>query len=426
MARDVTITGAGGEYMDSVTVVEWCAGVGDTVRAGDTIAVVETAKAASDVEAPCDGTLAEIVADVGDELEIGAVLGRIDDGTGDAEEAPAASAAPADPPPEAAAAPDRRVREGRVVASPLARRIAAQEGVDLTTVEGTGPRGRIKRRDVERALREAPAVARQAVPEGRGAGRLFVQTRQEGGPDPVVFLHGFAADLAVWNGLLAKLGPSVSTIGVDLPGHGRSPRLKAMGSPAALADAVAETLLAEGMSRCHIVGHSLGGAVALALADSGALAVRSLTLLAPAGLGPEIDGAVLQGLARATRIESLGAWLGALFATPASVPEGYAQAVMRRRGDDALRDYQAALAGELFPDGTQGFDMRPALERFAGPVRLIWGESDRILPIRQTRGLAPHVALHRVAQVGHMPQIERPDLVARLIGETVRSAGGPR
>ncbi len=89
MASDIRIVGAGGEYMESVTVVDWAVSLGDQVRQGDVVVVVETAKAATEVEAPSSGVLNEIVAHVGDEVAIGAVLGRI---TNDGEASDHASA----------------------------------------------------------------------------------------------------------------------------------------------------------------------------------------------------------------------------------------------------------------------------------------------------------------------------------------------
>lgn len=164
MASDIRIVGAGGEYMESVTVVDWAVSLGDQVRQGDVVVVVETAKAATEVEAPSSGVLNEIVAHVGDEVAIGAVLGRItndgeasDHASADTPEAvlqPVAEVAPA----ETAEAPVQRPRSnGRIFASPLARRIAKSLNIDLARVDGTGPNGRIKRRDVERVHAQGQA-----------------------------------------------------------------------------------------------------------------------------------------------------------------------------------------------------------------------------------------------------------------------------
>ncbi len=175
MTTDIKITGAGGEYMESVTVVEWVVKPGDPVAAGNVVVVVETAKAATEVEAPIDGILSEIVVNVGAEADIGAVLGRISDGSEpfdtaaeavaenpalvSVETSPNAQDLPSDVPIEQPA-------NGRILATPLARRIAAELSINLASVNGTGPKGRIKRRDVELVSAEpvaSPAGSEQCV-----------------------------------------------------------------------------------------------------------------------------------------------------------------------------------------------------------------------------------------------------------------------
>ena len=87
---EITVVGAGGEYMEAVVVVEWHKKPGERVEAGETVVTVETAKAATEIEAPASGVLAEIRADIGEEIEVGGVLGIIGDGV------TAASAVPSD------------------------------------------------------------------------------------------------------------------------------------------------------------------------------------------------------------------------------------------------------------------------------------------------------------------------------------------
>ncbi len=165
MVTDIKIAGAGGEYMEAVTVVEWKVSTGDRVAAGQVVAIVETAKAATEVEAPTAGVLVSIAASAGDELAVGSALGRIDDGSGDVtapirEEtaAPGAGVRLADVP-EATTQNAIVARNGhRIFASPLARRVARELDVDLASVAGTGPGGRIKRRDVQRAHETSKAT----------------------------------------------------------------------------------------------------------------------------------------------------------------------------------------------------------------------------------------------------------------------------
>jgi pyruvate dehydrogenase E2 component (dihydrolipoamide acetyltransferase) len=165
----------------------------------------------------------------------------------------------------------------------------------------------------------------------------------------------------------------------------------------------------------HLVGHSLGGALALALADIRAPRVASLTLIAPAGLGPQIDGDTLAGLTRATRPESLAPWLKRLVADPDRITDDFARAAMAPRRDASLRAAQGAMADALFPDGTQSFDLRAALARVTAPAQILWGRQDAILPVAQAMQAPGDVALHLLTGTGHMPHTEDPDRVARLV-----------
>lgn len=106
----------------------------------------------------------------------------------------------------------------------------------------------------------------------------------------VLLLHGFASDRLSWlanQPALEKAGLSVAVL--DLPGHGASPMDVGGGSVETLAARVAEALDAQRAGALHIVGHSLGGGLALLLAEKRPGLVRSLTLIAPLGLGAGVD-----------------------------------------------------------------------------------------------------------------------------------------
>jgi len=152
------------------TLVRWVKNEGDTIAKGDVLAEIETDKATVEVESSFSGVVARHLVEAGAIVPVGtpiAVIGaegeevKDEPGLSGAPEkapAPAAAApAPAVPaaPQPAAAAP---VSSGPVVASPLARRIAAENGLDLAAVRGTGPGGRIVKRDVEAALKAGPAA----------------------------------------------------------------------------------------------------------------------------------------------------------------------------------------------------------------------------------------------------------------------------
>jgi pyruvate dehydrogenase E2 component (dihydrolipoamide acetyltransferase) len=151
--------------MEAGTLAKWHVTVGDRVRAGDVIAEIETDKATMEVEAVDEGEVLELVVPEGaEDVPVNAVILRL---KGEGEPAapapaPAAEPAPAAPPPPvpapapvAGSAPQRREGE-RVIASPLARKLAVALKVDLEGLTGTGPGGRIVRADVEAAAGRAP------------------------------------------------------------------------------------------------------------------------------------------------------------------------------------------------------------------------------------------------------------------------------
>lgn len=88
---------------------------------------------------------------------------------------------------------------------------------------------------------------------------------------------------------------------------------------------------------------------------------------------------------------------------------------MAAQRDPALRACQADMAAALFPDGTQTFDLRAALERLTYPTQIIWGRQDHILPQRHALVAQTDCAIHLRDRAGHIPQIECPDRVARII-----------
>lgn len=427
----ISIDSAGGEYMEAVLVIGWAVKSGDPVKTGDLLVTVETAKAATEIEADRDGWLAEIFFAEGQEAPVGAVLGTIADEKPIAGQsalialATATAAKPNPHKPVASEAPSSiRPPGSRAIASPLARRLAAAAGLDLAAISGSGPHGRIKKRDIDAALAARSNEhdgAAQRTPAAVQASPVAmpVLTRQT---VPVVLIHGFGADSSVWRQVVPLLGPGIETISLDLPGHGAEAARPAR-SIEEIAFLLSDRLEEMGVGNAHLVGHSLGGAAALALARLGHLAVRSVTLLAPGGLGPEINAGFIAGLARATTAQALERWLTVMVGDPSALPTGYAQAALRQMEKTGNRDALAAMAESLFPDDTQGFDLTGALAALDVPTRLIWGRLDRIIPTTHAARAPGFTAVHLLDGIGHVPQIEAPALTARLITETVRSAG---
>ncbi len=148
------------DSMEEGTILKWLKSDGDEVAEGEELVEIETDKANMTYTAEAAGTLS-IVAPEGQSLAVGATIARLGEGG----EAPAA-------PPAVVAAPVEEEANGRVKASPVAQRMARERGLDLASVKGTGPGGRIVKSDIEGAPSPAPSPAPAAAPapvrEGRG------------------------------------------------------------------------------------------------------------------------------------------------------------------------------------------------------------------------------------------------------------------
>jgi pyruvate dehydrogenase E2 component (dihydrolipoamide acetyltransferase) len=181
------------DSMEEGTVLKWIKQVGEEVAVGDELVEIETDKANMAYESDVAGTLTEILAPEGETLPIGApiaVVGGPDKGqapqaagpvtAGDPPSPPVAKASsgrvPPTVPPAAPASTASDTRSGRVKASPLARRIAKDQGVDLGAVQGSGPGGRIVKADVERA--EVPAAAPAPAPAETETAKGSVEYRE--------------------------------------------------------------------------------------------------------------------------------------------------------------------------------------------------------------------------------------------------------
>jgi pyruvate dehydrogenase E2 component (dihydrolipoamide acetyltransferase) len=157
--------------MEEGTLAKWLVKVGDVVKSGDLLAEIETDKATMEFEAIDEGTVTSILVDEGAEgVKVGTIIAMIS-GEGDSE-APAKAPPPA-PKPDAALKPEALVAApapavaakagDRIIASPLAKRLAAERGIDLSALTGTGPNGRIVKADLDGAASAAVAIVAQPV-----------------------------------------------------------------------------------------------------------------------------------------------------------------------------------------------------------------------------------------------------------------------
>jgi pyruvate dehydrogenase E2 component (dihydrolipoamide acetyltransferase) len=186
MAKEITLPRLG-QGMEAGTIVQWLKAEGDTVEQDEPLYELDTEKVTQEVESPVAGVLLKILAEPGSELQVGTPICVIGEaGEEVTVEAPAPEPVAQDPEPAAEREPERNAEAppeqaappaapvapagdgGRIKASPLARKIAAERGLDLRRVTGTGPDGRIVAEDVERAA-AAPAWEAKPVPVTAGS-----------------------------------------------------------------------------------------------------------------------------------------------------------------------------------------------------------------------------------------------------------------
>jgi pyruvate dehydrogenase E2 component (dihydrolipoamide acetyltransferase) len=354
-----------GLAMTEGVVAAWTAEEGARIEPGVEIADIETSKITNAMEAQISGTLKRRVAAEGQTLPVGALLGVVIEGTvPDAEidafiaefqERFAAEAESAAPPPEP----------------------------EIVTVAGQ------------------PIRALAVGPEDSGT--------------PYLLIHGFGGDLNNWLFTQPALAETHRVHAIDLPGHGGSTKAVGAGDLAALAATVLGYMDVAGIAKAHLVGHSMGGAIAVTLALEHPERVASLTLIGTAGLGEEINGAYLDGFIEAGKRKDLKPHLEALFADPDLVTRDLVEDVLKYKRldgvDAALRTIRAGFA----PGGRQAANLRERLATLAIPVQVIFGSADRIVPASHAQGLPASVAVHLFDGKGHMVHMEAAGDVNKLI-----------
>lgn len=344
-----------GLAMQEGTLTDWHISVGDTIAPGAEICDIETSKIANALEATISGTVKRLVASPGETLPVGALLAVVVEG----------EASDADI--------DAFVKK---FADEFAELMAAAEAA-------------------------APKAASVEI-DGRRIN--YLQVGQDG--PAVVFIHGYGGDLNNWMFNQPALADKHRTFALDLPGHGASGKAVGDGSLQMMIDTVRTFLDAVGLDQAHLVGHSLGGAIAIGVAAAAPGKVASLTLISPAGLGPEISMEYINGFIGASRRNDMKPVLQMLFGDPELVTREMVNELLKFKRLDGVEDALKAVASSVFAGGRQSTLLRDALAGIKVPVQIIWGEQDRILPPAHADGLPGGASVRKVPAVGHMAHME--------------------
>ena len=343
-------------------VVEWLVAEGAEISAGAEVVEVETEKITGAVEAPAGGTLRRWVARPGQDIPVGGLLAVIAD----------------------ASLPNENI--DRFVES------FVPDDLD----------GEAEAAGLEPAYVEV-------------AGRKLRYLLQGERGDPAVLLHGFTGNLNNWLFNHAALAAERAVYALDLPGHGQSSKDVGQGSLEELVDTVCGWLDAVEIPPAHFVSHSMGGALALALALREPDRVLSCTLFGSEGLGSEIDAEYIEGVLSAERRKQLKPYLERLFADGSQVTRQLVEDVLKFKRVDGVDVALRQLAKHFVVDGEQGWVFRDRLAEIRVPLLLIWGAQDRIVPARHASDLPTRAEVHILENCGHMVQMEAAGEVNRLI-----------
>ena len=350
-----------GLSMKEGKVVNWLVADGEDIAVGTELMDVETDKINGTVEAPDAGRLRRLVAEEGQTYPVKALLGVLADETVSDADIDAFIA-------------------GYVV--PVDEEESDEDVYAFAEVQGIKVR-----------------YSRQGSPDGK----------------TVVLLHGFGGDLDNWLFNMGPLAAAADVVALDLPGHGQSAVTMPAPSVEALAGFVSAFLDELGVERAHLVGHSLGAAVAAQLALDQPERVAGLVLVAPAGFGPEINMDYIDGFVGAAGKKDLKPVLAQLFADESLVTRSLVDGVLRYKRLDGVGDLLAALANGVFPDGRQAAQPGLHLDPGRVPVTAVWGSDDQVIPVAHADAVPDGATVVVLEKAGHMVQMERAGEVNELL-----------
>jgi pyruvate dehydrogenase E2 component (dihydrolipoamide acetyltransferase) len=355
-----------GLAMTEGEVREWLISEGEAFIEGQEIVDIETSKMTNAYEAPFAGRLTRIVAHSGEKIPIGGLL--------------AISA------PESVNASeiDAYVSQFQASFIPEENAGAASDQLTVRTVEVAGKRYRVG---------------------------LVGDVKTD---VPVALIHGFSGDINNWALTIPALAARRPVMVLELPGHGLSDKSIETGSIEELADVLQRVIAELGAQELDVVGHSLGGAVALHLAMSAPALVRSLVLIAPVGLpGSSVSAEFTEGVANAQTARQLRPILAKLFANGEAVTREMIDDMLKFKRLDGAEEALTKISAQLRDHSGFGGRLGDLTS-----VTLLLGDQDAIVSAPDRATLPSHWKV-RTLPAGHMPQIERAEQVNAILVEAL-------
>jgi len=265
----------------------------------------------------------------------------------------------------------------------------------------------------------------------------YAEAGADSGGPVVVLVHGIASRAAQWEAVMARLGETCHVIAPDLLGHGQSAKPRGDYSLGAHACGIRDLLAALGHDRVSLVGHSLGGGVAMQFAYQFPERVERLALVCSGGLGREVSiflrAATLPGaelvlplLASSWMRAAVGRAGGLLGRVGITVPPGLGECLVGvgSLGDRGTREAFVHTARSVLDPAGQRVDARDRLYLAADlPLFVVWGRKDAIIPVAHGESLAatvPGTTLEVFEQSGHFPHLTEPTRLADVLSRWLR------
>lgn len=236
----------------------------------------------------------------------------------------------------------------------------------------------------------------------------------------LLMLHGFGAEKEIWSGFTKNLQTSLPVLIPDLPGHGENDQdFEADYSIHCQANRLYELLQALNVTKVHIIGHSMGGAIALRLAHLYPKIVSSLVLISAAGaeikpgvLENIVDSRDLNPLVDVKNREDFQRLIEFCMSKPPYVPKLFFNLLADKK--IARFDIDKKIFGDIAAD----IDQSAHLDGIPVRVLILWGDHDQILNVADADYLNAHLAGSRkiiLPGIGHVPIVEAPQQCARYV-----------
>jgi pimeloyl-ACP methyl ester carboxylesterase len=259
----------------------------------------------------------------------------------------------------------------------------------------------------------------------------------------ILLIHGITSRADTWRETMPRLAERFTVIAPDLVGHGESAKPRGDYSLGAHASGVRDVLAALGHDTVTVVGHSLGGGVAMQFAYQFPERCERLVLVSSGGLGRDVHLALraaalpgselVLGLIAGTRVRDAGTAVGRLLSRVGVRPGADVSEIASGYGSLADADARHAFVHTVravLDSGGQRVSARDRLYLASElPTLIVWGSNDRIIPVAHGRAAHETIADSRLEILdgaGHFPHLDQPDRFAELLADFVETTEPPQ